>query len=88
MFLKYCKINVEKDDKNNNIKDKKESSQSINAIKPKFWIGKSNIKMEKVQLCQGIKIALNLSFKKICSLIYYFETKGIIALAFNYYDSP
>ena len=87
MFQKYCKINGERDDdlikkNNNNI------NEDINIKKPKFWIGKSTMKMEKIQLCQGMKIALHINSKKICSLIYYFETKGIISYTFNYFDSP
>ena len=35
-----------------------------------------------------MKIYLNINSKKIGSLIYFIETKGIISYLFNYWDSP
>ena len=77
MFQKYCKIGKDND---------KGSSMSIKT--KKFWINKSLIKVEKIQLSQGMNIYLNINTKKTCALIYYFQTKGVISYLFNYTDSP
>ena len=86
MFQKYCKVNGQKEEENNNNENTINNEDQLK--KSNFWIGKTSIKMEKIQLCQGMKIYLNINTKKICSLIYYFETKGIVSYPFNYSDSP
>ena len=78
MFQKYCKIG-KADEKGNKYTKK---------IRKKFWINKSFIKVEKVQLSQGINCFLNVNNKKLCALIYYFEMKGIVSYNFNYTDDP
>ena len=82
MFQKYCKVTIE-DDFNRNIND-----DEINFKKPKFWTSRNNIKKEKNQFCQGMNISLNINYENLCSLTYYFETKGIISYNFNYSDPP
>ena len=82
MFQKYCKVTIE-DDFNRNIDD-----DEINFKKPKFWTSRNNIKKEKNQFCQGMNISLNINYENLCSLTYYFETKGIISYNFNYSDPP
>ena len=82
MFQKYCKIAGE-DDFNRNIND-----NEINLKKQKIWTSRNNIKKEKNQFCQGMNISLNINYENLCSLTYYFETKGIISYNFNYSDSP
>ena len=79
MFQKYCKIGKDYDNS---------SSHSLTSKRQKFWVNKNLIKVEKVQLSQGMNINLNINSKKICALIYFFETKGIISYQFNYTDSP
>ena len=74
MLQKYLKI--------------EKSSGNISSKIQKFWINKNLIKVEKVQLSQGIDIQLNISSKKICAFSYFFESKGIISYQFNYTDSP
>ena len=85
MLQKYFKINSAKDEL---IQSVGRENKEIQLKSAKYWIRKSNIKMEKIQLYQGMKIALNINSKKICSLIYHFETKGIICYKFNYFDTP
>ncbi len=85
MFQKYCKFNFERGEEF--IQNNKEN-KSNQLKKLKLWINKSTLKIEKIQLCQSMKIFLNINSKKICSLIYYFETKGIISYEFNYFDLP
>ena len=65
-----------------------EKSGNTSSKTRKFWINKNLIKVEKVQLSQGINIHLNINSKKICALTYFFENKGIISYHFNYTDSP
>ena len=82
MFQKYCKIAAE-DVVNRDITD-----EEINLKKPQFWISRNNIKKEKNQFCQGMNISLNIKYDNLCSLTYYFETKGVISYNFNYSDLP
>ena len=84
MFQKYCKINGEREED----LDNENNNNEIQIKKLKFWIGKSNIKTEKIQFSQGMKLYLNINSKKISSLIYYIESKGIISYNFNYFDTP
>ena len=76
MFQKYCKIGYS------------EKSDDIRMKRLKFWINKSFIKIEKIQYSQGMNVYLNISNKKLCALMYYFEMKGIISYLFNYTDPP
>ena len=88
MFQKYCKINGEREEELANENNNNRNNNEIPIKKLKFWVGKSNIKTEKIQFSQGMKLYLNINSKKISSLIYYFESKGMISYNFNYYDTP
>ena len=77
MFQKYSKIT-----------GKESQNREHNPKLLNYWINRTDIKIEKIQFSQGINLFLNVNNKKICALIYYFETQGIISYVFNYTDTP
>ena len=89
------------EDKNENITNKEKDNKDLNNTnkinldnnelvynKTKYWTNKRKIEAEKKNITQCIKFILNISDKRICSFVLFFESKNIISYNFNYTDSP
>ena len=85
---KNAEDNKSNNDKNNIEPNIVSSAATKNPKQICFWSTSINLKLEKKQVAQSVKIFLNINTKRLCALILFFEIGSVASFPFNYNDSP